>query len=261
MATTSSHLATAHLTATTGNAATSSSGSFTPTSAGTWCFSAVYGGDSIYTGSADNTSSTNLDADECVLVTPSPSTTATFISSARLTLGPMHSAYDTVTVTGNVVGGAPTGSVTFYVCHTSIAATFTPGPCLASGTPEDAAVPLLTGAGASSAASSRSSSRTRWARGASRLSTPAARPTRPSADNTSSATRTAASASWSTRPRVTPSPAPPTPRRGPGFSFSVPGHDVGDPDPDDQEDGKAAQGRAPREQPQRHGDTSRVSPV
>ena len=155
VATTSSHLATAHLTATTGNAATSSSGSFTPTSAGTWCFSAVYGGDSIYTGSTDNTSSANLDANECVLVTPSPSTTATFISSARLTLGPMNSAYDTVTVTGNVVGGAPTGSVTFYVCHTSITATFAPGPCLASGTPEDAAVPLLTGAGASSAASSK----------------------------------------------------------------------------------------------------------
>ena len=51
---------------------------------------------------------------------PSPSTTSTFISSVKLTLGPLNSATDTVTVLGNVVGGAPTGSVTFYVCHTSI---------------------------------------------------------------------------------------------------------------------------------------------
>ncbi len=153
-ATTGAHVSTAHLTAGTGNTATAPSGSFTPTSAGTWCFSAVYGGDSIYTGSSDNTSSANLDANECVLVTPSPSTTSTFISSAKLTLGPLNSATDTVTVLGNVVGGAPTGGVTFYACHTSVTATFTVGPCPTTGTPQDAGVALLTGAGATSAATS-----------------------------------------------------------------------------------------------------------
>jgi hypothetical protein len=153
-ATTGAHLSTAHLTAGTGNTASTSSGSFTPTSAGTWCFSAVYGGDSIYTGSSDNTTSANLDANECVLVSPSPSTTSTFISSAKLTLGPLNSAADTVTVLGNVVGGAPTGGVTFYACHTSVTATFTVGPCPTTGTPQDAGVALLTGAGATSAATS-----------------------------------------------------------------------------------------------------------
>jgi hypothetical protein len=153
-ATSGNQLAIAHLSAGASNASTASSGAFTPTSAGTWCFSAVYGGDSIYTGSTDNTSSANLDSHECVLVAPSPSTTSTFISSAKLTLGPMSSATDTVTVAGNVVGGAPTGSVTFYVCQTSISSTFAPAPCPASGTPEDAGVALLTGAGSTSAASS-----------------------------------------------------------------------------------------------------------
>jgi hypothetical protein len=153
-ATTGAHLATAHLSSAAGNAATASSGSFTPTSAGTWCFSAVYGGDSIYTGSSDNTTSTNLDPNECTLVSPSPSTTSTFISSARLTLGPLNSANDTVTVLGNVAGGAPTGSVTFFACHTGITQVLTAAPCPASGTPEDAGVALLTGAGDTSAASS-----------------------------------------------------------------------------------------------------------
>jgi hypothetical protein len=155
-ATAGSHLATAHLSSAAGDASTASSGVFTPTSAGTWCFSAVYGGDSIYTGSSDNTSSANLDNNECVLVSPSPSTTSTFISSVRLTLGPLNSATDTVTVLGNVVGGAPTGTVSFYVCHTSVSATLTVAPCPATGTAQDAAVPLLTGAGASSAAGSTS---------------------------------------------------------------------------------------------------------
>ncbi|HEY5024060.1 MAG TPA: hypothetical protein VII76_03720 [Acidimicrobiales bacterium] len=153
---TANHLSITHLSAGTGNTATSASGSFTPTAAGTWCFSAVYGGDSTYTGSSDNTTNTNLDSHECVLVAPSPSTTSTFISSAKITLGPLNSATDTVTVLGNVVGGAPTGSVTFYACHTSITSTFTVAPCPTTGTPEDAGVALLTGAGATSAATSSS---------------------------------------------------------------------------------------------------------
>ncbi len=37
---------------------------------GTWCFSAVYTGSSTYSGSSDNTSPANLDANECLLVVP-----------------------------------------------------------------------------------------------------------------------------------------------------------------------------------------------
>ena len=149
------HLSTARLGAVSGNSATASSGTFVPTAAGTWCFSAVYGGDSIYTGSADNTGAGNLDADECVLVAPAASTTSTFISAVNVVLGPSGTATDSVTVTGNVVGGAPTGGVSFYVCHTSTALTLAGGPCPAAGVPEDSAVPLVPGAGASSSATSK----------------------------------------------------------------------------------------------------------
>ncbi len=155
-ATAGDHLATVHLTAGVNNSASAPSGAFVPTAAGTWCFSAVYGGDTIYTGSADNTSSTNLDANECVLVSPSAATIATFISAASVTLGSGGSASDFVTVTGNLVGGSPTGSVSFYACHTSITGTLTPGVCPVGGTPEDANVALVPGAGDSSAATSSS---------------------------------------------------------------------------------------------------------
>jgi len=150
-----SHLATAHLNAALGNSATASSGAFVPTAAGTWCFSAVYGGGSPYTGSADNTSATNLDANECVLVAPASSTTASFISTAKVTLGSTGSATDSVTVSGNVVGGPPGGGVSFYVCHINSGSTLVAGPCPPAGVPEDAAVTLVPGAGASSSATSK----------------------------------------------------------------------------------------------------------
>jgi len=153
-ATAADHVSTARLSAGAGNTASASSGSFVPTSAGTWCFSAIYGGDSVYTGSADDTGPTNLDPGECVLVQAAPSTLASFISTASVILGPTGSATDAVTVAGNVVAGAPTGSVAFYACHTSVTSTLTPGPCPAHGTPEDAAVSLIPGAGATSAATS-----------------------------------------------------------------------------------------------------------
>jgi len=153
-ATTHALLGVAHLSAGADNSSAASSGSFDPTASGTWCFSAVYGGDSVYTGSADNTSAANLDANECVLGTPASPTTASFISSARVTLGPTGSATDFVTVAGNVVGGPPTGSVTFYVCHTNITQTLTATPCAPSGTPEDSGVALAPGAGATSTTTS-----------------------------------------------------------------------------------------------------------
>lgn len=61
-ATLADHLATVHLTSGANNSSAAPSGPFVPTSAGTWCFSAVYADDTNYTGSADNTSSANLDA-------------------------------------------------------------------------------------------------------------------------------------------------------------------------------------------------------
>ena len=136
------------------NSSDASSGSFVPTAPGTWCFSAVYGGDSVYTGSADNTSTANLDANECALVAPASSTTETFISSTHVTLGPTGSATDFVTVSGNVVGGPPAGGVSFYVCHTNITQTLTAAPCPPSGAPEDSGVALVPGAGATSTTTS-----------------------------------------------------------------------------------------------------------
>ncbi len=153
-ATADEHLATTGLSAGAHDTSSASSGAFTPTAAGTWCFSAVYGGSSLYATSTDNTTVSNLDANECVLVTLAPTTTGSSISSSRITLGPGGSVSDAATVVGNVVGGSPTGGVAFYVCHTSITATLTGGPCPASGTPEDAGVALAPGAGATASVSS-----------------------------------------------------------------------------------------------------------
>ena len=154
-ATAHSLLGVAHLSAGADDSSSASSGSFVPTSAGTWCFSVIYGGTSPYTGSADNTSSADLDPNECTLVTPASSASTSFISSATVTLGPTGSVTDFVNVVGNVVGGPPTGGVTFYVCHTSITQTLTATPCPPSGTPEDSGVALVPGAGATSTMTSR----------------------------------------------------------------------------------------------------------
>jgi uncharacterized repeat protein (TIGR01451 family) len=116
----------------TGTADTTSS-PFTPTSPGTWCFSATYAGDTNYTGSADNTLVANADTSECVTVAPAPSTSKT-TASGNVTLGPTGTITDALTVTGNSVGGDPTGPVSFYVCQTSTSPA-TPGPCAATGTP------------------------------------------------------------------------------------------------------------------------------
>lgn len=110
--------------------------SFTPNAAGTWCFSAIYSGDNNYTGSSDNTTSGNLDSDECVLVGQASSTSATVVSPTNITLGPSGTLSDSVTVTGNSVGGPPTGGVTFYVCQTGSTQTIAPSFCNPSGTPE-----------------------------------------------------------------------------------------------------------------------------
>ena len=148
------HLDSAHLSAGANNTATASSGSFVPTATGTWCFAAVYGGDGTYSGSEDNVSAADLDSAECALVTLASSMTSSDISSATITLGASGTLDDEVTVAGNLVGGAPTGTVTFYACQTGTTQTLAPGPCPATGTPQDAGVPLVTGAGDSASATS-----------------------------------------------------------------------------------------------------------
>ncbi len=135
-----------------GDTSSALSSSFTLKSPGTWCFSAVYEGDSNYLGSSDNT--TTVDSNECVLVIPLPSTTASTISTANATIG--SSVSDSVTVKGDALGGPPTGSVSFYMCQTGTAQTVTAGPCVPSGSPQDADVNLVTGPGNTSSAVSTS---------------------------------------------------------------------------------------------------------
>jgi len=150
------HVATARLGAAAGNAATASSSMFQPTSAGTWCFSASYAGDSNYGSSADNTTSGNLDANECLLVETENPLLSSVTAPPNITLGPSGSVSDSATVSGNPTGGKPTGTVVFYVCQTGTTQTQTDGPCPATGTPEDAGESLVTGSDDVSTAASSS---------------------------------------------------------------------------------------------------------
>jgi hypothetical protein len=152
-ATASNHLSTVALTAGANNTATASSAALIPTVTGTWCFSAVYNPSSVYTTSADNTLSTNLDANECVLVTPTPATVSSVISAAQVTLGASGQVTDAVTVGGNIAGGTPTGTVSFYACNTGTTTTVNPNACPPIGTPVDTE-PLIGGMGDSASATS-----------------------------------------------------------------------------------------------------------
>jgi hypothetical protein len=91
----------------TGNPATATSLTYTPTSVGNWCFAAVYSGDTNYAGSSDETT------DECFSVTQASSSTTSVPKSGSITLG--QTIDDTATVTG-AASIAPTGTVTFYEC-------------------------------------------------------------------------------------------------------------------------------------------------
>lgn len=128
---------------------------FTPTGSGTWCFSVTYGGNADYSASNDNTDNSNLDAGECVLVTPAPSSSASTVSPSTVTVGPSGALTDAVTVNGITAGGAPTGTVVFYACLVSSSLSLTPGPCTPSGTPVDAGETLTAGAGTSSTTASQ----------------------------------------------------------------------------------------------------------
>ena len=148
-----SHFGSALLTSAPNNASTATSAVFTPTGGGTWCFSAVYGGDANYAMDSDNTDNTNLDANECVLVTTDPSTSYSVISAAQVALGPSGTVTDTVTVQGTVAGGDPTGTVDFFACQTDTSQTYNPGPCPNAGSPVDSES-LLGGVGDTSSAQS-----------------------------------------------------------------------------------------------------------
>ena len=147
------HFGSTLLTAAANNASTATSATFTPTGGGTWCFSAVYGGDANYASDSDNTTNGNLDANECVLVTTDASTSYSVISAVQVTLGPSGTVTDTVTVQGTVAGGDPTGTVDFFACQTNTTQTYTPGPCPNAGSPVDSES-LLGGVGDTSSAQS-----------------------------------------------------------------------------------------------------------
>ena len=143
-----------HLTAGMTDTSGATSAAFFPTSVGTYCFSVTYPGDANYLNSADNTTTGNLDPNECALVNPASTTSASFISTVHITIGPNGFATDAVTVTGALPTQPPQGSVNFYTCHTGVTQTLTPGPCAPTGIPEDANVPLISGAGSTSSATS-----------------------------------------------------------------------------------------------------------
>ncbi len=133
------------------------SASFTPTAVGTYCFAALYtpASGSNYSGSSDNMG-TSADANECVSVTPAPSSTTTQQSASgtgegSLIIGPSGTVTDTATVTGNATTGAPTGTVTFTVCGPSLSTQ----PCT-SGTSLGSAVSLTSKSSSTSGATSAS---------------------------------------------------------------------------------------------------------
>jgi hypothetical protein len=140
----------------TGIVSTGSSSPFTPTGVGTWCFAAVFvpSSGASYAGSGDNQGGT-VDSNECIDVTPAPSQTTTQTSTTSsgegsVVIGPDGSVTDAVTVTGDSVGGVPTGTVSFFVCGPAAANEL----CTSAGTAEG--TPTLSGTGHTSTATSNS---------------------------------------------------------------------------------------------------------
>ncbi|HMK63676.1 MAG TPA: Ig-like domain-containing protein, partial [Acidimicrobiales bacterium] len=127
----------------TGNTNVATSASFTPTSTGTWCFAAVYSGDSNYTGSSDDST------DECYDVSPGSTTNITTPANATINLGQVIT--DLSTITGNAAGGSPSGSVSFYVCGPYYN---TPGSCTSQSDQVGSAVTVSSGSDDTSTATS-----------------------------------------------------------------------------------------------------------
>jgi hypothetical protein len=130
------------VTAGAGDTATAQSASFTPHTAGYYCFGAYYSGDSNYVASADTST------DECFDVTVASTTTVSAPSSPGAPVGGNTS--DNASVAGNTTGKAPTGTVSFYECGP----TATPAPCTSQAHQVGTADALTAGAGDVSFASS-----------------------------------------------------------------------------------------------------------
>jgi hypothetical protein len=109
----------------TDNPSTVTSVGLTPDAAGTWCFAAVYSGDSNYAGSSDGTT------DECFTVSTGTSTITSAPGSTKINLGTTNT--DTATVASTPSSPDPTGTVAFYACGPTGSAT----PCTPSGSPFD----------------------------------------------------------------------------------------------------------------------------
>jgi hypothetical protein len=122
---------------------TATSPSFLPASGpGTYCFRAVYSGDSNYVGSSDGTGG------ECFTVTKATSSSSSAPSAPTIEAG--GSLADNLTVHGNAAGGSPTGSVSVYVCGPPA------GSCSSTATPVGGAVTLDAAAGDTATARSAS---------------------------------------------------------------------------------------------------------
>ncbi len=132
------------VTAGAGDTATATSASFTPGALGTWCVLAVYSGDSNYNASRDSSVA------ECLTVSKASPGLSSRPQSATTTLS--GGDRDLVTVSGNPVGGSPTGSVTFSVCGPLRSA----AGCASAGKQVGGAVTLAKGSGNSATATSAS---------------------------------------------------------------------------------------------------------
>ena len=92
--------------------AATSDASTNTTAVGTYCWRAVYSGDTVYTdGSHTNSTS------ECFTTVKQPSTTATQASTNATDVVPGSSVKDAATVTGIQGGPTPTGTVDFFLCQ------------------------------------------------------------------------------------------------------------------------------------------------
>ncbi|MGH3180525.1 MAG: hypothetical protein ACRDOE_01235, partial [Streptosporangiaceae bacterium] len=115
------------------------SGLLVPTSVGTWCVAALYGGSATYAPSADNTTTANVDANECTLVAPGSSDAITSDAHASAVAGSLFSF--SVTTSGSPLpsikkkGKLPRG-VRFRNNHD--------GTATISGTPKGPGTGLLT---------------------------------------------------------------------------------------------------------------------
>ena len=109
---------------------------------GIYCFRADYSGDGNYTSSSDGSS------DECFTVALLSSTTTSAPTSANISLGDANT--DGATVTGDLLGGTPTGTVTFSACGPLTSAT----GCASGGTAMGSAVTVTAGANDTATATS-----------------------------------------------------------------------------------------------------------